>query len=129
MAGARTHEVGGVRAGFLILALYALLTQAFLAGVMGGAHARGPDALGAHPICLSQEGEAAPSSPTRPSHGHDCACPTLCQAAGLPALALAPSFAAAPVRETLPPDALHVEPHPALRRPPARAPPHDSALV
>ena len=132
MAKGRAHHVGGLQAGLLILGLYALLAQAFLAGVMGGAHAGhagarpGADlqALDGYFICApSGHADAGPQTPTAPAHAHDCACPTLCHGAALP-LALAAVAAPHPwPAVAAPASARGIAAAPGVRVPQARAPP------
>lgn len=132
MAKGRAHHVGGLQAGLLILGLYALLAQAFLAGVMGvigGAHAGarpGADihALEGYLICApSGQSDAGQQTPTAPAHAHNCACPTLCHSA-----ALALAGASVPTPQSAPSTDLmaivrSLTTSPGARIPQARAPP------
>lgn len=134
MAKGRAHHVGGLQAGLLILGLYALLAQAFLAGVMGGAHAGarpGADihALEGYLICApSGQSDAGQQTPTAPAHTHNCACPTLCHSAALPlavAAVVAPYGQSAAVPLASAPG---LAAGPSVRVPQARAPPPPPTL-
>lgn len=134
MAKGRAHHVGGLQAGLLILGLYALLAQAFLAGVMGGAHAGarpGADihALEGYLICApSGQSDAGQQTPPAPAHTHNCACPTLCHSAALP-LALAAIAAPHPWPAVAAPgSAPGLTAGPSVRVPQARAPPPPPTL-
>ena len=81
MTRARSEWLPGWRAGLLVLGLYAMLMQAFLAAVAPPMHAlAGPDALS---LCVSGgESSGEGGQPAHPHSGKDCVCSALCHAGG-----------------------------------------------
>jgi hypothetical protein len=131
--GAMTHARGdilpGWRAGILILGLYAMFLQAFLAGLAGPAHAHGPAAPGdAGGICVTGVDHApqAGEAPAAPQTFHACVCPTMCHAAGALPVAGAPFTVRLAFLSAVHSGVRDVSgaQTPARLSPPARAPPH-----
>ncbi len=97
MIKTRSETLPGWRAGLLVLGLYAMLLQVFLAGLAGPAHSlAGPDGA---VLCVSGDEASMPGqAPATPHTGHDCVCAALCHVGGaLPgvrgaSVAVAPSF-------------------------------------
>lgn len=77
---ARSETLPGWRAGLLVLGLYAMLLQAFFAGLAGPAHSLpGPDGAA---LCVAGELSAPGQAPAKPHTGMDCVCASLCHAGG-----------------------------------------------
>ncbi len=80
MTRARRETLPGWRAGLLVLGLYAMLLQVFLAGLAGPAHSlAGPDGAA---LCVAGEQSAPGQTPAKPHTGMDCVCAALCHAGG-----------------------------------------------
>ncbi|MDP2355104.1 MAG: hypothetical protein Q8M31_03475 [Beijerinckiaceae bacterium] len=126
---ARSETLPGWRAGLLVLGLYAMLLQVFLAGLAGPAHSlAGPDGA---VLCVSGEASVPGQAPVTPHAGHECVCAALCHAGGaLPgaraSFAVVPSFeGVAGVLHA----ALVVSRADARVHPPARAPPRNDVVL
>lgn len=80
MTRARSEWLPGWRAGLLVLGLYAMLLQAFLAVVTPPARALiGPDPVA---LCVSVESSIDGGAPSHPHTGEDCICSALCHSGG-----------------------------------------------
>lgn len=83
-AGTRDGEsVRRLRALTAVLALYALVMQAFLGGIVASA-AAAPSALPFDVHCLDQTERADPSAPQAPAHHHTGCCTVAHPAAAMP---------------------------------------------
>ena len=129
MTQQRRELLPGWRAGLLVLGLYAMLLQAFFAGLAGPSHAA-PFEPG---VTCSQaaQGHSAGQEPASPNVAHDCVCPALCHSGGMAPGAAAQAFA--PVARfadvDLPPAWEHVAGPYLNVAPPARAPPHVGFVI
>ncbi len=80
MIKTRSETLPGWRAGLLVLGLYAMLLQIFLAGLAGPVHSlAGPDGP---VLCVSGQASAPGQAPATPHTGHDCVCAALCHVGG-----------------------------------------------
>jgi hypothetical protein len=82
MTQARREFLPGWRSGLLVLGLYAMLLQAFFAGLAGPLHAA--PGFDAGVTCSeAAEGASSAQGPAGQHQAHDCVCPALCHAGGL----------------------------------------------
>jgi hypothetical protein len=125
MLSGRRDLLPGWRAGLLVLGLYAMLLQAFFAGLAAPMHAAAFDP-GVTCVSAAEAQSSQGEKPTPLHRAHDCVCPALCHPGGLPSNAVAsvPAFYAQAAARALPDAWLHIPATSMRYPPPARAPPH-----
>ncbi|HEY8580729.1 MAG TPA: hypothetical protein VIL72_12640 [Beijerinckiaceae bacterium] len=130
MRAVRSSRSALLRQGLFVLAVYAMLLQAFF-GALAPAHAA-PTGFSAAELCLDAAGPDAPHGPAHP-HGASCPCAAACHVGGLalpPPPAPAAQAPARIVRVLAPPwSDLRPSAREGSVRPPVRGPPHAPIVV
>lgn len=125
MSALRSRSFAIWRSGLFVLAVYAMLLQAFFGAIVTAAQAHPGVAFDGSALCVGASGASDPASPV--SHDRSC-CAAACHVGGL--WVPAPPPAATPPCVTLGVDLAPARVAAASRvarvTPPARGPPHDA---